>query len=76
MPEWIRRSWQTKYPTKQPVTLLYRDPLECIQSLLENPLAANSIQMKPFKLFRTAEKLTRIYTEWLSGDAAWDAQVC
>ena len=69
------QEWETSYPTKTPVHLFYRDPVECIQAIVGNPLFKDSIQFTPFKLFETAAKLTRVYTEWLSGDAAWTNQV-
>ena len=42
---------------------------------MRNPLVKDSIGFAPFQLFKTAEKTMRIYTEWLSGDAAWSMQV-
>jgi hypothetical protein len=47
----------------------------CLESILHNPLIADHIDMVPFQLFKTAEKTMRIYTEWLSGNQAWDIQV-
>jgi hypothetical protein len=73
-PKWKALPWATTYPTKNPLTLYYRDPLECLQDLLSNPLVSDFIQFTPFRLWETAEKLMRIYTEWLSGDAAWRIQ--
>ncbi|KAJ7166605.1 hypothetical protein C8R46DRAFT_899136 [Mycena filopes] len=73
-PEWRAVPWKTDHPTKKPLTLFYRDPLECLQSLLSNPLLQDHIQYTPFHLWANAERLMRIYTEWLSGDVAWDIQ--
>ena len=75
-PEWKRKPWPMRYPVKKPVTLLYRDALDCLQSILANPLAATSTHFTPYKLYRSAAKLVHVYTQWLSGDAAWEAQVC
>lgn len=74
-PEWKCKRIITVYPTKSPIHLFYRDPLECIQSLLESPLVKDYIHFTPLRIFKTAEKLVRIYNEWLTGDAAWEMQV-
>ncbi|KAG6907020.1 hypothetical protein DXG01_010889 [Tephrocybe rancida] len=71
-PQWKGKPWPSDHPTKVPLSLFYRDPLECIQSLLISPLVKDHLSLDPFHLFKTAEKLTRVYTEWLSGDLAWD----
>lgn len=42
---------------------------------MRNPLLADHLEFTPFHEFKTAEKTMRIYTEWLSGDAAWSMQV-
>jgi len=43
--------------------------------LMRNPLLADHLEFTPFHEFKTAEKVVRIYMEWLSGDAAWSMQV-
>ena len=58
-----------------PVVLYYRDPIECLQSLFSNPLLQDHIEFTPYCLYKTAEKLIRIYTEWMSGQAAENLQV-
>ncbi|KAJ7030184.1 hypothetical protein C8F04DRAFT_1211785 [Mycena alexandri] len=73
-PEWKAILWRTEYPTKSPLTLYYRDPLECLQYLLSNPLIQDHIHFTPFRLWANSDKLMRIYTEWLSGDVAWNMQ--
>jgi Plavaka transposase len=67
---------QTEYPTKNKMYLYYRDPVECLKSLLRSPLLKDHLDFTPRRLFENAEKLVRVYTEWLSGDAAWSMQVC
>lgn len=74
-PEWRCKPWATACPTKRPLYLFYRDPLECIQSILFNPLVKDFIEFTPFRLFKSARKAMRLYTEWLSGDVAWSMQV-
>ncbi|KAJ7205926.1 hypothetical protein B0H12DRAFT_1034874, partial [Mycena haematopus] len=73
-PQWKAVPWKTHFATKKPLTLYYRDPLECLEALLANPLIQDFIHFTPFRLWKTAEKLTRVYTEWLSGNVAWNIQ--
>ena len=74
-PTWKCTPWTTTYPTKVPLKLFHRDPLDCIQSLLYSPLAKDSIHLTPLRVFKTAEKLMRVYGQWMTGDVAWDMQV-
>jgi Plavaka transposase len=74
-PEWKATPWSTTYPTKKPLTLYYRDPLECLQSLLSNPLIQDFVHFTPFRLWSNSARLMRVYTEWLSGDVSWEIQV-
>jgi hypothetical protein len=75
-PQWKCKLWPTSHPTKRPVNLYFRDAIECLNSLFGSPLFADHMQYSPFRVFKTAEKLVRVYEEWMSGDAAWDMQVC
>jgi hypothetical protein len=72
---WISRRIIPEIPTKNNIVLYYRDPLLCLQYLMLNPLVQDHISFSPFKLYETAAKTMRIYTEWLSGDQAWNIQV-
>lgn len=74
-PPWMCKELQTEYPTKNKIYLYYRDPVECLRSLLRSPLLKDHLEFTPRRLFESAENLVRIYTEWLSGDAAWSMQV-
>lgn len=74
-PQWKAIPWKPSHPTKTPLTLFYRDPLECLQALLSNPLVQDFIEYTPFRLWDSSAKLMRKYSEWLSGDAAWNIQV-
>jgi len=65
----------TIVPTKQDIILYHRDPLLCLQNLMQSPLVQDHISFSPFRLYESAPKMMRIYTEWLSGDQAWDLQV-
>jgi Plavaka transposase len=70
-PVWQCKVWNTVYPTKKKLTLFYRDPLKCIQSILHSPLMKDYIKFKPLRIFESASRAMRIYTEWLTGNAAW-----
>ncbi|KAJ7038765.1 hypothetical protein C8F04DRAFT_881386, partial [Mycena alexandri] len=54
--------------------MYYCDPLECLQSLLSNPLIQDFVHFTPFWLWSNSVRLMRIYTEWLSGDVSWEIQ--
>jgi hypothetical protein len=72
---WLSKRINTEVPTKKDVVLYYRDPLLCLQYLMQNPLFHDHITFMPFYLYESAAKVMRIYTEWLSGDQAWEMQV-
>jgi|SRR5882762_555844 len=74
-PQWKCTPWPTTYPTKIPLKLFHRDSLECIQSILQSPLMKDSIHLTPLRIFKTAEKVMRVYSQWMTGNVAWDMQV-
>lgn len=57
------------------MTLYYRDPLECLAFLFSNPLFAGHIDFCPQRVYASVEKLVRVYSEWMTGDSAWEMQV-
>jgi hypothetical protein len=63
------------YETQKPVVLLYRDGLECIESLYHNPLFGDYIQHIPHRIYTSPDRKTRIYSEWFSANMAWAIQV-
>ena len=73
-PQWKSKPWPTVVKTFRPLTLFYRDPLELLNSLLQNPLLQDHIHYSPFRQWEVAEKTIRVYNEWLSGDVAWEMQ--
>lgn len=75
-PRWKSQPIRTSVPTKRAVTLFYRDPLECVQALLSHPLLEPHISFVPRKVWSTAARLVRVYDDWLSGNHAWELQVC
>lgn len=74
-PQWKCKPWAVDHPTKHPIKLFYRDPIECLRALFGNPLFADSMHYTPFREFETTAQLVRVYEEWMSGSAAWDIQV-
>jgi len=61
------------YNTKEPLVLYYRDPMECIEFLMKNPLFSGKISYQPHKDFDASGN--RVYSEWIASDGAWDLQV-
>lgn len=74
-PEWFCKPWSTRVPTKNSVKVYYRHAIDCLQELYRHPLLKESIRHEPFRVFSDAERISRIYSEWLSGDVAWEMQV-
>ena len=74
-PPWKWRSLPLQHPTKYPVRVFFRDPVDCLRCLMANPLHADHIDFKPFRAYKDREMQTRVFTEWLSGDVAWTLQV-
>ncbi|KXN84447.1 hypothetical protein AN958_12599, partial [Leucoagaricus sp. SymC.cos] len=73
-PIWMYKEIHMPYSTKIPIHLYYQDPLKCLESLLQNPPLKDYLHYSPFCLYKKAGNLMRVYTEWLSGDSAWDMQ--
>ncbi|KAN0093092.1 hypothetical protein V8E55_003876 [Tylopilus felleus] len=62
------------HETKTIVRLFYRDTVDCLQTLLHNPWFTNSLDLCPYRVFTTAQRLIQLYGEWMSGDTAWNIQ--
>lgn len=62
--------------TKDPLTLYYRNGLECFQFLFGNPLFLDHMDYVPRRESTTGEKPERLYNELMTGDRAWNLQVC
>ncbi|KAG1898692.1 uncharacterized protein F5891DRAFT_1190468 [Suillus fuscotomentosus] len=73
-PRWLSRVIKTAHPTKSPVVLYWRDPLECIASIMNDPSFHNQFNFMPQKVYSTAEQTCCIYSEWMTGDDAWNMQ--
>ena len=77
VPEWkFKIITLTGHATKEPMLLFYRDALECVEYLFGNPIFAGKIDFCPVRLYRNSEQTIRMYTEWMTGNAAWQMQVC
>ena len=74
-PSWKFKPWEAAQPTKRPLVLYYHDALECLQALLYVPLHADHVSFAPLRIFELARRLMRVYSEWWTGDAAWDMHV-
>ena len=77
VPEWKYKTVSlTGHPTKEPTLLFYRDALKCVEYLFGNPVFAHRVDFCPTRLYRNSERTIRVYTEWMTGNAAWEMQVC
>ncbi|KAG0695548.1 hypothetical protein DFH29DRAFT_762185, partial [Suillus ampliporus] len=65
-PKWQCHVISTDHPMKLPVHLYWRDPLDCIESLFNNPRFAKDIDLIPECIYTTAERTVRIYGEWMT----------
>ncbi|KAG0698406.1 hypothetical protein DFH29DRAFT_983887 [Suillus ampliporus] len=74
VPKWQYRIISTTHPTKQPLHLYWRDPLDCIEALFNHPHFANELDLTPTRVYDTVDCTMRKYTEWMTGDAAWSMQ--
>ena len=74
-PHWKSQEIRTSHPTKRPVLLYWRDSLELIEALFNNPQFQDAMDFSPYRLYDSAACLYCVYTEWMSGDEAWSMQV-
>ena len=51
-----------------PLKLFHQDPIDCIQSLINNLLLRNILQFEPLHVFKTMEKLMHVYSKWGTGN--------
>lgn len=72
-PRWNYHIVSAEHETKESVVLYYRDALDCIKLLFNNPFFADKLEYVPYRLF--TQDNTRVYTEWMSSDGAWEFQV-
>jgi hypothetical protein len=58
-----------------PITLLYRDPLEAVADLLAHPAFADAMQFSPRKIWKDVGKTKRVYSEMSTRNWWWRTQV-
>lgn len=63
------------YKSKQPIYFYWRDALEVIEYIFGNPVFAPYMQYDPQRVWTDTTKTERIYSEYMTGDFAWKAQV-
>ncbi|KIJ17506.1 hypothetical protein PAXINDRAFT_72536 [Paxillus involutus ATCC 200175] len=73
-PRWRCKTMETSCETKCPAQLLYRDAVDCLAYLFSNPLFKDWLELSPYRVFETAERLVRVYSEWMSAGVAWGMQ--
>ncbi|KIM62467.1 hypothetical protein SCLCIDRAFT_119577, partial [Scleroderma citrinum Foug A] len=72
-PCWHSKAIPTAFPTKSPVILYWCDPLECIATILNNPLFRRLIDFVPYKEYSLPTMCQR-YSEWITGNDTWNMQ--
>ena len=63
------------YPSKQPLYFYWRDALDVIKYIFGNPVFALYMQYDPQKLWTDTSRTERVYSEYMTGDFAWQSQV-
>jgi len=63
------------FETAKPIALFYRDPLECIQALLHNPIFEGKWDFTARRIYDNPDRQNRLYSEWMTSDGAWAMQV-
>ncbi|KAG2087116.1 uncharacterized protein F5147DRAFT_748558 [Suillus discolor] len=73
-PCWMSQVVPTAHPTKSPIVLYWRDPLDCISGLLNHPAFHDHLDFTPRRVYSTAQRLCHVYSEWMTSDDAWNMQ--
>ncbi|KAE9395610.1 hypothetical protein BT96DRAFT_784031, partial [Gymnopus androsaceus JB14] len=63
VPEWSFQVIPTDvcFPSKNPLILYFRDPVECLQDIPKSPLIQDSLNFSPLEIFTSSAKLVRVY---------------
>lgn len=59
-PKWQCKDIEIPEETNNKICLYYRNPFECIQFLLHNPLYTDNIKFVPYHLYKSAQKTNAI----------------
>ncbi|KIK31858.1 hypothetical protein CY34DRAFT_102635, partial [Suillus luteus UH-Slu-Lm8-n1] len=73
-PCWKSQMITTIHPMKSPVVLYWHDPLECILNIFNHPLFHDHMDYSTRRVYTCAQKACHVYTEWMTGDCAWEIQ--
>ncbi|KIJ59337.1 hypothetical protein HYDPIDRAFT_100872, partial [Hydnomerulius pinastri MD-312] len=73
-PRWHAMEIKMLHPTKHSVYLYWHNPLESLAWLLNHPLFQDQLDLVPRRVYKTSERLCRVYSEWMTADDAWDMQ--
>lgn len=57
------------------MVLYYRNPIECIKTILSNPIFAGCINFVPERVYTSSHHLERRYSEWMTSEGATFMQV-
>ncbi len=61
--------------SKRPLTLYYRNTLECFCYLFSNPFFANHMDFSPRRVWSDETHSCRVFNEMMTGEHAWNIQV-
>jgi hypothetical protein len=63
------------FTTSRPITLFWRDSLQCVKFLFGNPIFAGAMEYKPHRIFDADDRTNRYYAGVMSADWSWHVQV-
>ena len=81
LPGWKHQTIELEggYRTKDPLVLYWRDSFDVVAHLARNPIFAHCLDWTPYQLFDVSQSIPGkrkwVYTEFVTGDSAWDYQV-
>ncbi|KAG2139145.1 uncharacterized protein EDB93DRAFT_1253070 [Suillus bovinus] len=73
-PRWKYEDILTDFPMKHLLRIFYRDPIDCLQSLLSNPQLADCINFNCQRVYKSVDRLSRVYSSFMMGDHSWYLQ--
>ncbi|KAG1902817.1 uncharacterized protein F5891DRAFT_948227 [Suillus fuscotomentosus] len=73
-PHWKYEDVVTDCPMKRPLCLFYRNVIGCLQSLLSDPQLADCIDFNCWKVYESADRLSRVYNSFMMGNHSWYLQ--
>ncbi|KIK75320.1 hypothetical protein PAXRUDRAFT_36990 [Paxillus rubicundulus Ve08.2h10] len=73
-PQWKFKHVVPESPTKKSLQVFFHGAIECLKALMHSPMYAGHIKFIPKKIYATADNLHCVYSEWLTGEHAWELQ--